>query len=489
MQKREALKQPAGLTVCFLTEMWERYGFYIIQSLLILYMTHQFGFSDVHGYTVLGTYGAFAYIAPVVGGYIADRMIGYAHAVILGGVLFCVGYAMLALPSSQFFYMGLAIAAMGNGFFKPNISTFLGTMYRTRDPRRERGFTIFYVGINLGGFLATVSSGYVVRYFGWNASFILAAIGLGLGICVFVFGCHYLHRRNKLTLHKQPDLVLWGKRNIALLYIGVIASIFIISECLTIAVLGNFVLLVSGVGVLVVLFMAAWRCEKQERNNMIICIVLILMSIFFWSTFFQAFYSLNLYVDRVVDRNFMGHVLPTPLFIGLEQIFIFVLGPLLGWWWLQLENQKRNPTIAVKFAIAFLFMTIGFFALWLGNSWVGSDELVKKGWIVALYFFFTVGELLLSPTAMAAITELAPARYVGMMIGIWFVSLGFGVKGAGLLANFAAVPGGVTQKAQIISIYGGAFEIYTGITLVVFLIMLSLVPYVNRLISLHNRQH
>ena len=265
--------------------------------------------------------------------------------------------------------------------------------------------------------------------------------------------------------------------------------IAIISECLTIAALGDFVLLASGIGVLIVLFMAAWRCEKQERNNMIICIVLILMSIFFWATFFQAFYSLNLYVDRVVDRDFMGHVLPTPLFIGLEQFFIFILGPLLGWWWLKLEREKKNPTIAVKFAISFLFMTIGFAALWLGNYLAGPDQLVGKAWIVALYFFFTVGELLLSPTAMAAITELAPARYVGMMIGIWFVALGFGAKGAGLLAGFAAVSDSVTEEAQILSIYNSAFEIYAGITLVVFLIMLSLVPYVNRLISLHQKQH
>ncbi len=489
MLKQESMKQPAGLTVCFLTEMWERYGFYIIQSLLILYMTHQFGFSDVRGYTILGTYGAFAYIAPVVGGYVADRMIGYSHAVILGGVLFCVGYAMLALPSSQFFCMGLAIAAMGNGFFKPNISTFLGTMYRSRDPRRERGFTIFYVGINLGGFFATVSSGYIVRYLGWNASFILAAVGLALGLCFFIFGFQYLRKNNQLALHKQPDLVLWSKRNIILLYTSIIVLIAIISECLTIAALGDFVLLASGIGVLIVLFMAAWRCEKQERNNMIICIVLILMSIFFWATFFQAFYSLNLYVDRVVDRDFMGHVLPTPLFIGLEQFFIFILGPLLGWWWLKLEREKKNPTIAVKFAISFLFMTIGFAALWLGNYLAGPDQLVGKAWIVALYFFFTVGELLLSPTAMAAITELAPARYVGMMIGIWFVALGFGAKGAGLLAGFAAVSDSVTEEAQILSIYNSAFEIYAGITLVVFLIMLSLVPYVNRLISLHQKQH
>lgn len=488
MEQVQTIHQPRGLAICFLTEMWERYGFYVIQSLLILYMTHEFGFTDAEGYTILGTYGAFAYIAPVIGGYLADRVIGYGHAVILGAVLFVIGYGLLALPSHDFFYLGLAVAALGNGFFKPNISTYLGTMYEDRDPRREKGFTLFYVGINLGGLLAALSSGYVVRYLGWSASFAFPSLGLALGACIFIFGFRYLRASDQLTIYKKPDLAFANQRNIALLYAITLIMTFVLAECLTITFLGDLVLAVSGIGVLLTLFISAWRCVGQERNNMIICIVLMLMSVFFWALFFQAFYSINLYVDRVVDRAFMGYVLPTPMFVGLEMLFILVLGPIFGSVWQILARKQKNPTIACKFAVSFFFIALSFALLWVACQFDDGAELVGKGWIVFAYLFVTVGELLLSPTAMAAITELAPARYTGMMIGIWFVSLGFGMKFAGIMANIADVPEGVTELGATLDIYGHAFAVYAGLALVVFLVMVSLVPYVNRLISLHKKQ-
>ena len=215
-------KQPSVIPVFFGTEMWERFGFYVIQALLVLYMTSSvFGFSDEHSYAILGAFTAIAYITPILGGFVASHILDFEHAVILGGILLAIGYATLALPSEHFFYIGLSIVAVGSGFFKPNISSYLGDFYHRNDPLREKGYTIFYVGINSGILLSTAASGYIQRYFGWHVPFLLASIGLLIGTATFIFGMRYLksahnfHRIRSSIANKKTTLI-------ACVYVGAV---------------------------------------------------------------------------------------------------------------------------------------------------------------------------------------------------------------------------------------------------------------------------
>src|SRR3990167_4512618 len=275
-------QQPAVIPVFFATEMWERFGFYMIQGLLILYMTSRFfGFSDAKSYAILGVFSAITWITPILGGYIASKILDFEHAVTLGGFLLAIGYALLALPHEHFFYVALAIISIGNGFFKPNISSYLGDFYHPEDPCREKGYTIFYVGINVGVLLSTASSGYLVRYFGWHVPFLIASIGLLIGTVTFVFGIYYLkntknfHRIKPPIAHKHPAVI-------TLVYLCIILLFIASYEIIRHRSIANPLMLWGGCGVLLSLIFYAIRyCNAAARNKMLACIFLMLISVVF----------------------------------------------------------------------------------------------------------------------------------------------------------------------------------------------------------------
>lgn len=482
LKKTSSAHQPAVIPVFFATEMWERFGFYMIQALLVLYMTSNvFGFSDAKSYTILGAVSAMAYIMPIFGGYLASRILDYEHAVILGGFLLVVGYALLALPSEHLFYVALAIMTIGTGFFKPSISCYLGDFYHTEDSGREKGYTIFYIGINVGILLSTVSSGYIVRYFGWHAPFLLASIGLIFGTIFFVTGLSYLKKTRRFyrikpsTASKQPF-------KIVLTYLSIPFQIGLSYYVIQHQDFANGLMLWGGLAIFFGLLFYAFKFDKIQRQKLHAALLLIVVSVVYWALYFQMYFSMNLFTERAINRQFFSWHLPVPLFASMETIFLIMVGPFLGVLWQNLSRNNRNPSTPLKFAMAMLITFLAFLLVFLGIKFAHGG-MNNMSFLLLAYCLIGITELLLSPIGLAMITMLAPAELVGLMMGVWFVSLGLGEKLAGVIAGYAAIPKNIFLLSSIDHIYGNAFLIYAAISLSCAVICFIMVPFLNRMIK------
>lgn len=458
-------KQPAALSFMFLTEMWERYGFYVVQGLLVLYTTQYFGYSDDKAFSTLGAFTAMAYISPIVGGYLADRYLGFVTSVIWGGLILILGYAMLALPSqSAFLYPGLATIVIGTGMFKPSISSLLGAQYIQDDPRRDSGFTIFYIGINAGAFLAGISSGYIKAAFGWHASFLMASIGLIIGLATFLFGIKSLqHAKHRANL---------SRRKILQSMFFIVLAIIVISFLLKVSALEEWVLPIFGVALMIYMVMLTFQQTGVARRHMALLNLLILSSIVYWMMYFQMFLSCSLYIDRLVDKNLFGIELSTTVFYASESVFIVLLGPVLAYLWYRLAIHNKNPSTLNKFILGIFFAGLGMLVLSISGHYPNAAGKIAPEWIFFAYLLVTIGELLLSPIGLSAVTTLAPPNLVGFMMGVWFVAIGFGSLFAGIIAEHASVPTTLFVTADKLQIYSHAFKDYAFIAFFVTMVLI-----------------
>lgn len=457
-------QHPRALPYLFLTEMWERFGFYIVQGLLVLYMTGYFKFSDSESYMILGVFTALAYISPLLGGYIASRLLGYRTAILWGGCFLILGYALLSLRDAKiFFYPALATIVVGNGLFKPNISSLLGSQYEEDDLSRDAGFTIFYIGINIGAFLAGLSSGYIKEYFGWSTSFFLASLGLIIGLLTFISGFKTL-KANTASLQST------GAFKIKLLICSLLA-IAAVSFLLKVYFLANWLLPIIGIILLILLTAITLQQSGDDRRKMMILNILIISSIVFWMLFLQMFYSANLFVARLVDRDYFGIHLSTTIFWGSESIFIILLGPFFAQLWQKLAKLNKNPSAITKFYLGIFAAGIGFVVLALSTFMKVEGQLINPCWIFLSYFLITIGELLISPIGLSAVTQLAPTSLTGLMMGVWFVATGLGGYFAGMIAEIASIPDTLTLESAKLAIYQQAFLDYAYLAFFVAIIL------------------
>ncbi len=463
-------RHPKALPFLFLTEMWERFGFYTVQGMLVLYMTKAFGFSDDQSYTVAGMFTSLAYISPMIGGYIADKLLGFKLSIILGGIFLSAGYATLATVIHPLFYVGLAIIIVGNGLFKPNISSLLGALYKPGDTARDSGFTIFYIGINIGSLLSGIS-GTIQMHYGWHLVFALASVGLLLGLVIFFAGIKWGNMHYS-TDHLIKNVNRFLQKPWIIFYC--LLTIVLASLLLRDSIIGKWLLPVVGVILLFFIFNLAFRQNPQDRNNLLTLNVLIISSVIFWMLFWQIFFSANLFIDRVIDKNVFGMNIPTTLFYTLESVFIILLGPLFAWSWQTLDRDQKNPSPFSKFILAIFLVGMGFLTLVISTYFPNDHHLINPLWIVMSYLLITIGELLLSPIGLAAVTSLAPKHLTGMMMGIWFAALGFGGQFGGLLAKMSSIPDNVKDPLTQLPIYRSAFLNYTGIALSVVIILFVL---------------
>lgn len=449
-------RHPKALPYLFLTEMWERFGFYVVQGLLVLFMSKAYGYSDDKSFTISGMFAALAYISPLVGGFLADRVLGFKAAIVWGGVLLIIGYALLASPITNSFYPALATIIVGNGLFKPNISSLLGALYEPGDVARDTGFTWFYIGINLGVLLAGVSSGYIKDHFGWHMGFGLASIGLFIGLCIFAFGIFRvgMHYPYTPALAKER----WAAKPLLVIYC--LFAIVCVTALLESEILGKWFLPLVGIMLLIAIFSLAVKQQVEVRKGLITLNILIISSVIFWAIFLQMFFATNLFIDRLVDKQIFGMSIPTTVFYTLESVFVILLGPLFAFSWAVMNRSNKNPSPVLKFVAAIVFAGLGCLTLAISASHAGLDHLVNPLWIALAYLFITIGELLLSPIGLAAVTMLTPAHLTGLMMGVWFTALGFGGQLAGVLAKAASIPQGVQDPSEQLLIYHRAFQEY-----------------------------
>ena len=432
------LGHPKGLFVCFATEMWERFSYYGMRALLILYLTKHWEFTDATSYLIYGAYTSLVYIMPVFGGMLADQILGSKKAVTYGAILLVFGHLGMTVESNeQIFYLSLALIVSGVGFLKPNISTMVGALYEEGDPRRDSGFTIFYMGINIGAFTATLLCGYLGEEIGWAYGFGAAGIGMLLGLFIFLWGQKYLE-----GLAEPPSNKYMTKIN-GISYENWAYISGVVMVLVTWFLVQNSQLVGQLLGGFGVIFIGAWllyallKCAPEERDRLIVVGILILFSLIFWALFEQAGSSLNILTDRGVDRMIFGWEVPASMFQSLNAGFIFTIAPLFALLWISLAKRNMEPSTPIKFSIGIVLVGLGFLALVYGMN---SSEGLQTGviWIVLIYFLHTLGELCLSPVGLSSVTKLSPQRIVGFMMGMWFFASAAGNYVASLIAKGTA---------------------------------------------------
>ncbi|MEZ4817489.1 MAG: peptide MFS transporter [Flavobacteriaceae bacterium] len=504
--QKTLLGHPVGLFILFLTEMWERFSFYGMKALLILYLVKYHLFSDTAGNLLVGSYAALVYAMPVIGGFLADRYLGFRKAVTFGAILLVLGHLGMAYEGEaatqmgngeiardegalQVFYFSLALIIMGVGFLKANISSIVGELYKRGDARRDSGFTIFYMGINLGSAMATIVCAWLGETYGWNYGFGAAGIGMILGLITFTYGKKYFYgkgeAKDEALLKRKSPL---GLSNEWTIYVLAILGIFVVWQMVQRHSVVEALLMVAGAGSLVyIVWYALSKASKVQRDRLFALTILIIFSVIFWALFEQAYTSLNLYADRILDRttSWFGEI-PAGAFLSLNAIFIILFAPVFAWLWIKLDKRNMNPNAAVKFAIGILLVGLGFGALVLGADLSGTGK-VAIIWLVLAYLLHTWGELCLSPVGLSYVTKLSPGKIVGFMMGVWFLATAGSEYIASLLANLASIDtsGGTATdlmgaKASYTSLFQKLF--YTG--LIFGVVLLAISPLVKKM--MHN---
>jgi POT family proton-dependent oligopeptide transporter len=469
---------PRGLATLFFTEMWERFSYYGMRALLLLYMTASvadggLGFDAATGGAIYGLYTSMAYMASLPGGWVADRLMGQRRAVLWGGIIIASGHFSMAIPSLATFYLGLVLIVIGTGLLKGNVSVIVGQLYTAEDQRRDAGFSIFYMGINLGAFLAPLICGYLGQRINWHAGFGAAGIGMTIGVVQYLLGSRHLGDKG---LHPVPaaspeaaaDLrtraLLWGglfAAAVAAVGIGGFTGMLPVSA-VGIADAAGVALLLSTVVFFAWLFTSGdWT--PGERKRLVVVAVLFLASALFWSVFEQAGSTLNLFADRDTENAVFGVAFPSSWFQSVNSFFIFTLAPVFAWIWIRLAARGKEPSSPGKFVIGLVCVGLGFVIL------IGPARAAEAGakasplWLTLTYLLHTIGELSLSPVGLSAMTRLAPARIAGLVMGVWFLGTSVG--------NFiGGRVGGLYESMALPTLFGavGGFAIAAGLLLAVF---------------------
>ena len=397
IKQKELFGHPVGLYVLFFTEMWERFSYYGMRAILVLYLVAAtndgnagLGWTNVEALALYGWYTMFVYVASIPGGWIADKFLGQKKSVLYGGILLVAGHSILAVEEMWAFYTGLGLIIGGVGLLKPNISTMVGGLYKQGDIRRDQGFTIFYIGINIGAFLSALIVGYVGENYGWHYGFGLAGIGMAAGLIQYVVGQKYLLNVGNFlgASNDNTDKDVMKK-----------------------------------------------PLSKIEKDRVVVLFISFLLVIVFWGAFEQAGGLMNIYASEKTDRMLMGWLVPASWFQSLNAMFIIFLGTSVAMYWAKRKLQGKLSTSLFKMIIGLIIMGSGFFFMTAAAGQYESDGSSAMYWLVLAYLFHTVGELCISPVALSYITKLAPVKYASLMMGVYFAMTGFGNKLAGILGE------------------------------------------------------
>lgn len=558
--EKTILGHPRGLFILFFTEMWERFSYYGMRGLLIVYLTQHFLFSDERSAVLYGAYTALVYVMTIIGGSLADKYLGSRKAVTFGAILLVLGHFGMAFEGNgsrqvleygdttyevqldarggdarqllvsgdtksyitfsetemfiedgaafglenvvpreditlkvvteEFYlnvlYFSLALIIAGVGFLKANISTIVGALYGFGDTRRDSGFTIFYMGINLGAFLSSITCGILGITYGWKYGFGLAGIGMAMGLFVFLRYQHWLEGKaeppSMEVLKEKVFLFIDREMMCYLIGLGIIAvSMFLVMNA---ELMGGIMLPLGIIMLAVLIGYAVVSLKNEERDRMLAAIYFVLAQIPFWALFEQAGSSLNLFTGRLVDREMLGWSVPGPVFQSLNAGYIILFAPILAWLWIWLSKRNLNPSAPVKFAFGVAMAGLGFLALVAGMKASGPTGLTPVLFIFLIYWIHTMGELMLSPVGLSAVTKLAPARVVGMTMGAWFLYSGLSNFLAGVIARTTGAETIGGQMTNVAAAKAGYIEVYSNvgyIALGIALFMLLISPIIKKL--------
>jgi POT family proton-dependent oligopeptide transporter len=425
---------PRGLATLFFTEMWERFSYYGMRAFLILYMVHALGFDDRHAGRVYGNYTAGVWAAAIVGGILADQWLGQYRSVLIGGIIIALGHFTLAFHPLPFFYTGLSLIVVGTGLLKPNVSGIVGALYEPADTRRDAGFSIFYMGINLGAFIGPLIAGWLAQKVDWHWGFACAGVGMTLGLLQYVLGRRGLQPAiARLAAARRPTPVSTATPSA-----GGVPS--------------------EGSGF--------WGFTPTEWKRIAAMGVFFVFAAIFWGAYEQAGSSLNLFGDRYTTLRVLGFEFPSSWYVSVQAIFVILLAPAFAWLWIRLG--KYEPTTPTKFAFGLFFVGLSFLFLLIPATAIqgtpGGGLRVSPFWLVGCYFIQELGELSISPVGLSVFTKLAPVKIVGMMLGVWFLADSVGNKVAGYAAGFIS-------SAPLPQLFGVVGAVCLGASLIAFAIV------------------
>ena len=418
---------PHSLTTLFFTEMWERFSYYGMRALLVLYLVNSQNYSESDALHIYAVYTGLVYLTPLIGGYLADRFLGSQKAIFIGGLTMMIGHFLMAFPN--FLYLAIGMLIIGNGYFKPNISTLLGRLYKPDDVRRDSGFSIFYVGINLGAFLAPLIVGYVGETINWHYGFAIAGFGMLAGLIQFYIGQNKIIKEDISSQSKKLNPADWGI--ITLVSVINLPLILVILELNQI--INDFFFEILAILIILIFFYFITKKKqllavKKDIKRIAYIGILSIFVIFFWMGFEQAGGSLTLFANNSVDRNFLGFVIPASFFQSINPLIIILIGPMIANFWLSVDRSKNKINTSQKMGLGLLLLASGFFLIMLVNN--SSETSISLWWLVGVYFLHTMGELCLSPIGLSMVSKVSPKKIASLMMGFWFLS--------SAVANFTA---------------------------------------------------
>lgn len=475
---------PRGLTTLFFTEMWERFSYYGMRALLVLFMTTAvvnggLGFADKRAAAIYGTYTMSVYLLTILGGFIADNFVGSRVAVLWGGIVIAAGHFTMAIHAVPTFFVGLCLVAIGTGLLKPNISTMVGSLYSPTDDRRDAGFSIFYMGINTGALMAAIVCGFLAqsdRFKGflsargldptqsWHWAFGAAGVGMTFGLITYLRRGHTLAHIGHAPAPRGEGRP-WGRLGLVALGSGALIAVMVLADRHPWIIYLLFAAQIAAV------LMFALRPDEESRRIAAILVLFIAAQVF-WALFEQAGSSISLFADRLTDNRIAGHAFPSSWWQSVNNAWVITLAPLFAWLWIKLG--PRQPSSPAKFALGLLFVALSF--VWMiPAARLTAEGKVSPIWLLGLFLLQTIGEMCLSPVGLSTMTKLAPARLAGLVMGIWFLAAALGNKLAGVLAGHF----NSSSPTELADFFTRQAMWVGGATLLLF----ALVPWVKKLMG------
>ncbi len=499
-QPKEIFGHPQGLFYLFFAELWERFSFYGMRALLTLYMVNVIFEAlverDFATAAVYASYGSLVYASTVIGGKISDQILGMRNSIFLGGVLMAIGHFVLAIENNVAFFLALSLIIVGNGFFKPNISTFVGTLYAPGDPKKDSGFTIFYMGINIGGWVAPLLCGWLAYKYGWHYGFGLAGIGMLTGLLFFwsgirknVFGDKGLPP-NDQVLSKKIIGVKQGTLVPVLAVLAVPIIAYLLSSYKALGAEGTFlgdqnivniIFKVIGIAILVYLAYIMYQATLDERKKLFVAVLITFFMTIFWGFHELSGSVITLFASRNVNLSFMSAAQTN----SLNSMFIIILAIPISMLWTYLSKKNMNPRTPYKFGFGLVFAGISFYILALSGASADDNGMVPFAYLLLMYFLISVGELFMSPVGLSKITDLSPKRIVAFMMGVWFLSSAFAFQVVGFIGEQLAIES--TDKNvggfDTLSVYTDGFDLIAKYALGAGLLVLVASPLIKKLMG------
>ncbi|MFN8144165.1 MAG: peptide MFS transporter [Bacteroidia bacterium] len=476
-------KYPKQLWYLFLAEMWERFSFYGMRGMLTIFMVEKLLMSEKEANLKYGAIQAFVYTMAFIGGLFADKILGFRKSIFWGGLLMIVGSFTLAFSPDTLYYIGISFTIVGTGFFKPNISTMVGSLYKDGDPRRDAGFSLFYSGINIGALLGGFLCMYVANNYNWNYAFSLAGIFMVCGLAVFSFTQRTLGPIGLSPLINKPGITD-SKRKMyeIMVYAGGLLVIpFILLLISNSAYSDMFMYTVGPLTILYIIFEMT-KSTKIEVQKLIAAMVFILFSILFWAFFEQSGGSLSLFARYSVNNNLIGVTAdPNEINNAVNALFVILLSPVVGLIWLWMNKRKLEPNTVVKFGLGFIFLALAFYVFYSSRFFINAENKTSLNIFTLAYLVITVGELCLSPIGLSIMTKLSPKRLVGMMMGMWFLASAYGQYVAGILGAGMVSPNENASATEKILSYTEGYKQLAIYAVIAGVVMIVISPLVRKL--------